>query len=69
MSAKANPDALRNRFVEVMQDQQSGSLAQLRDLEDLWPVMREEAQRKATEEPILGMFTQPFSTISHLPMP
>ena len=39
-----------------MQDQQSGSLSQLRSLDDLWPVMREEAQRKATEEPILGSY-------------
>ena len=56
MSAQATPNTLQNRFIEVMQDQQSDSLSQLHSLDDLWPVMREEAQRKATEEPILGSY-------------
>ena len=54
MSAQATTNTLQNRFTEVMQDQQSESLSQLHSLDDLWPVMREEAQRKAQEEPILG---------------
>ena len=56
MSAQATTNTLQNRFTEVMQDQQSESLSQLHSLDDLWPVMREEAQRKAQEEPILGSY-------------
>ena len=56
MSAQATTNTLQNRFTEVMQDQQSESLSQLQSLDDLWPVMREEAQRKAQEEPILGSY-------------
>ena len=56
MSAKATSGALQNRFLEVTQDQQDLSLTEVRSLDDLWPVMREEAQRKATEEPILGSY-------------
>lgn len=56
MTAKISPSTLEHRFQEVMQDQQADPLAQLHRLEDLWPVMREEAQRKAMEEPILGSY-------------
>lgn len=56
MTVKASPSILENRFQEVMQHQQEDSLAHLHRLEDLWPVMREEAQRKAQEEPILGSY-------------
>ena len=54
MAAQATSTTLQNRFIEVMQDQHSDSLSQLHSLDDLWPVMRDEAQRKAKEEPILG---------------
>ena len=47
MSAKAASSALQNRFLEVTQDQQALSLTDVHSLDDLWPVMREEAQRKA----------------------
>lgn len=56
MTAKANSSTLESRFQEVMQEQREDSLANLRRLEDLWPVMRDEAQRKAEEEPILGSY-------------
>ena len=38
------------------QDQKTLSLTDVQSLETLWPVMREEAQRKAMEEPILGSY-------------
>ena len=56
MTTKTNSSLLENRFQEVMQDQREDSLAHLHRLEDLWPVMREDAQRKAKEEPILGSY-------------
>ena len=56
MSLKATSSALQNRFLEVTQDQQAGSLTDVNSLDDLWPVMREEAERKAAEEPILGSY-------------
>ncbi len=56
MAAQATSTTLQNRFMEVMQDQHSDSLSQLHSLDDLWPVMRDEAQRKAKEEPILGSY-------------
>ena len=56
MSAKAASSALQNRFLEVTQDQKALSLTDVHSLDDLWPVMREEAQRKAVEEPILGSY-------------
>ena len=56
MSFKSTSSALQNRFLEVTQDQQAGSLTDVNSLDDLWPVMREEAERKAAEEPILGSY-------------
>ncbi len=56
MALKTASNGLQNRFSEVMQGQQNDSLQQVHRLEDLWPVMREEAQRKAKAEPILGSY-------------
>ena len=42
MSLKATSSALQNRFLEVTQDQQAGSLTDVNSLDYLWPVMREE---------------------------
>jgi serine O-acetyltransferase len=57
MTANAPTSAnLENRFQEVMQDQHAHSLTDLHQLADLWPKMREEAQSKAKEEPILGSY-------------
>lgn len=57
MTANAPTSAnLENRFQEVMQDQHAHSLTDLNQLADLWPKMREEAQSKAKEEPILGSY-------------
>lgn len=56
MAIEAASEMLQHRFSEVMQGQRDSSLSAVHRLEDLWPVMREEAQRKAKEEPILGSY-------------
>lgn len=56
MSNTATSGNLQNRFDEVMQGQHASSLQTMNSLEDLWPVMREEARSKAAEEPILGSY-------------
>lgn len=56
MSNTATSSNLQNRFDEVMQGQQTSSLQTMNSLDDLWPVMREEAKSKAAEEPILGSY-------------
>ena len=53
MALKTASNGLQNRFSEVMQGQQNDSLQQVHRLEDLWPVMREEAQRKAIEHNVV----------------
>jgi serine O-acetyltransferase len=52
----SNVTALRNRFSQVIADANQPKLADVREPGDLWPLMREEAQRKAAEEPILGSY-------------
>ena len=47
---------LNNRFSQVIAEAGHSELSHLQAPGDLWPVMREEAQRKATEEPILGSY-------------
>lgn len=56
MPAETVSNTLQDRFFEVMQDQHVESLSGIQSLDDLWPVMREEAQYKAKEEPILGSY-------------
>ena len=56
MSNTATSSNLQNRFDEVMQGQHTSSLKTMNSLDDLWPVMREEAKSKAVEEPILGSY-------------
>ena len=56
MSNTATSSNLQNRFDEVMQGQHTNSLQTMNSLDDLWPVMREEAKSKAAEEPILGSY-------------
>jgi serine O-acetyltransferase len=56
MSNTATSSNLQNRFDEVMQGQHTSSLQTMNSLDDLWPVMREEAESKAAEEPILGSY-------------
>ena len=56
MSNTATSSNLQNRFDEVMQGQHTSSLQTMNSLDDLWPVMREEAKSKAAEEPILGSY-------------
>lgn len=56
MSNTATSSNLQNRFDEVMQGQHTSPLQTMNSLDDLWPVMREEAKSKAAEEPILGSY-------------
>ena len=56
MSNPATSSNLQNRFDEVMQGQHTSSLQTINSLDDLWPVMRQEAKSKAAEEPILGSY-------------
>ena len=56
MSNPATSSNLQNRFDEVMQGQPTSSLQTMNSLDDLWPVMRQEAKSKAAEEPILGSY-------------
>jgi serine O-acetyltransferase len=56
MSNTATSSNLQNRFDEVMQGQHTSSLQTMNSLDDLWPMMREEAKSKAAEEPILGSY-------------
>ncbi len=56
-------DGIRNpqaRYSEVLADGRSEipdlRIAELKQPGDLWPLMREEAERKAAEEPILGSY-------------
>ena len=56
MSNPATSSNLQNRFDEVMQGQHTSSLQTINSLDDLWPVMRQEAMSKAAEEPILGSY-------------
>ncbi|MCR9258385.1 MAG: serine O-acetyltransferase [Pseudomonadaceae bacterium] len=44
------------RFSQVMAETANPELASVNGPGDLWPLMREEAQRKAQEEPILGSY-------------
>ena len=56
MSNMATSSTQQNRFDEVMQGQHNSSLQTMNSLDDLWPVMRQEAKSKAAEEPILGSY-------------
>ena len=47
---------LANRFTEVLAQNDASILKSVHGPGDLWPLMREEAQRKAAEEPILGSY-------------
>ncbi len=47
---------LNNRFSQVIDSADQPELAAVRGPGDLWPLMREEAQVKAREEPILGSY-------------
>ncbi len=45
-----------DRFTTVAAESSDPLLRRVLSAQDLWPLMREEAQRKATEEPILGSY-------------
>jgi serine O-acetyltransferase len=47
---------ITDRFTQVIAGTQNPELANVSGPGDLWPLMREEAQRKAQEEPILGSY-------------
>jgi serine O-acetyltransferase len=47
---------ITERFTQVIAGTQNPELASVSGPGDLWPLMREEAQRKAQEEPILGSY-------------
>jgi serine O-acetyltransferase len=47
---------ITERFSQVMAGTANPELASVHGPGDLWPLMREEAQRKAQEEPILGSY-------------
>ena len=47
---------IAERFTQVIAGTQNPELASVHGPGDLWPLMREEAQRKAQEEPILGSY-------------
>ncbi len=51
-----NVSALSNRFSQVIADANSPQLATVNGPGDLWPLMRQEAEAKAREEPILGSY-------------
>jgi serine O-acetyltransferase len=44
------------RFAQIIAGSEKGELKTIRGPDDLWPLMREEAERKAKEEPILGSY-------------
>ena len=44
------------RFAQIMAGSDKDELKALTGPSDLWPLMREEAERKAKEEPILGSY-------------
>jgi len=48
--------ALDERYSEVLIEAQSRAPLELSKDDDLWPVMQQEASRKALEEPILGSY-------------
>lgn len=52
----SNVSNLHSRFSQVIADADQPELATVRGPGDLWPLMRAEAQSKATEEPILGSY-------------
>ena len=47
---------IEDRFRNIAADTDEPMLAGVRAPSDLWPLMREEASRKASEEPILGSY-------------
>ena len=55
MSA-ANSSQLAQRFDEILAVAENPLLERVKSPNDLWPLMREEAEQKATEEPILGSY-------------
>ena len=44
------------RFAQIIAGSEKGKLQTISGPNDLWPLMREEAERKAKEEPILGSY-------------
>jgi len=51
-----NLTELNTRFNQVIADANTPELSAVNGPGDLWPLMREEASRKAAEEPILGSY-------------
>jgi serine O-acetyltransferase len=51
-----NVTAITDRFTQVIADADAPQLADVHGPGDLWPLMRQEAQIKAQEEPILGSY-------------
>ena len=47
---------LANRFTEVLAQNEAPLLKSVHGPGDLWPLMRQEAEEKAAEEPILGSY-------------
>ena len=56
MNTTTLKNAIKQRFTTVAAESESPLLASVRDPSHLWPLMREEAQRKAADEPILGSY-------------
>ena len=52
----SNVSNINSRFSQVIADANQPELATVNGPGDLWPLMRSEAQTKATEEPILGSY-------------
>lgn len=48
--------SIDERFKQVAQESLDPLMQQITETEDLWPMMREEATRKAADEPILGSY-------------
>lgn len=47
---------ISDRFTQVIADAQKPELANIHGPGDIWPLMRQEAENKANEEPILGSY-------------
>ena len=52
----SNISQLSDRFTQIVADADAPTLATVTGPGDLWPLMRQEAERKAQEEPILGSY-------------
>ena len=56
MAQASNLIDSEQRFAQIIAGSEKDELKTISGPEDLWPLMREEAERKAKEEPILGSY-------------